>query len=136
MTDAKPSTEKDNRFSKPGRIAIVDDDPSVLKALKRLLNTGPFTVKTYDSAPHFLTSLVEETPNCLILDVQMPHLSGLDLQQTLVSRGLAIPTIFVSAHGDPATRARCEAAGAVAFLAKPVSDEALFAAVEAAVAPT
>ncbi len=134
MGDAKPSTEKHNRFSTPRRVAIVDDDPSMLKALKRLLKTGSFTVRTYDSALNFLASLVEETPDCLILDVQMPHMTGRELQQNLVCRGLVIPTIFISTRGDAATRARCEAAGAVAFLAKPVSDEALFAAIEAAVA--
>ncbi len=134
MTDAKFPTEKHNRLSTRGRVAIVDDDPSVLKAFKRLLKADLFTVSTYDSALNFLASLVEETPDCLILDVQMPHMTGLDLQQNLVCRGLVIPTIFISARGDAATRARGEAAGAVAFLAKPVSDEALFAAIEAAVA--
>ncbi len=116
----------------PLQIAIVDDDPSVLKALKRLLNTRLFTVRTYDSASQFIASLAEMAPDCLVVDVQMPNVTGLDLQQDLVRRGLRIPTIFISAHSDAATRARCEATGAVAFLAKPVSDEALFAAIDAA----
>lgn len=113
-------------------VAIVDDDASVLKALKRLLSTRSLTAEIYDSGAQFLASLAEQIPDCLILDLQMPNMSGLELQQKLVSRGIRIPTIFVTAHSDAATRGRCEATGAVAFLAKPVPHDALFAAIEAA----
>lgn len=113
-------------------VAIVDDDPSVLKALKRLLSTRSFSAEIYESGPQFLASLAEQMPDCLILDLQMPAMTGLELQQKLVSRGIRIPTIFITAHSDPATRGRCEATGAVAFLAKPVPHDALFAAIEAA----
>jgi FixJ family two-component response regulator len=116
----------------PRRIAIVDDDPSVLKALKRILSTRSLTAKTYDSGPQFLASLAQETPDCLILDLHMPNMTGLELQQNLARRGIRIPTIFITAHSDAATRGRCEATGAVAFIAKPVPDDALFAAIEAA----
>jgi FixJ family two-component response regulator len=113
-------------------IAIVDDDPSVLKALKRLLNTRSLSAKTYQSGPQFLTSLDEELPDCLIIDLQMPYMPGLEVQQHLLRRGVQIPTIFVTAQGDAAVRKRCEAMGAVAFLAKPFPADALFAAIDAA----
>lgn len=115
------------------QIAIVDDDPLVLKAFKRLLSTRSLDARTYDSSLHFLASLDNERPDCLILDVHMPHMTGLELRMNMMRRGIRIPTIFISAHSDPGTRARCEAAGAVAFLAKPISDDALFSAIEAAV---
>jgi FixJ family two-component response regulator len=112
-------------------IAIVDDDPSVLKALKRLLNTRSLSAKTYQSGPQFLTSLDEEVPNCLIIDVHMPYMPGLEVQRHLLRRGLQIPTIFFTAQDDAATRERCEAMGAVAFLAKPIPADVLFAAIDA-----
>ena len=113
-------------------IAIVDDDPSVLKALARLLATRSFTAKTYISAPQFLASLPEGLPDCLIADLQMPEMTGLELQLDLARRGLQIPTIIITAHDEAGMRARCKSAGAIAYLAKPVSDTSLFAAIDSA----
>jgi FixJ family two-component response regulator len=116
----------------PRSIAIVDDDPSVLKALARLLGTRSFATRTYLSAPQFLAALPEGLPDCLIADLQMPEMTGLELQLNLARRGVQIPTIIITAHDEAGMRERCKSAGAIAYLAKPVSDTSLFAAIESA----
>jgi FixJ family two-component response regulator len=116
----------------PRSIAIVDDDPSVLKALARLLGTRSFATRTYLSAPRFLAALPEAPPDCLIADLQMPEMTGLELQLTLARRGVQIPTIIITAHDEAGMRERCKSAGAIAYLVKPVSDTVLFAAIVAA----
>jgi FixJ family two-component response regulator len=113
-------------------IAIVDDDPSVLRALSRLLSTRALSAKTFPSGQQFLNSLDDEVPDCLILDLQMPGMTGLELQQDLARRGIQIPTIVITAHNEAETRERCASAGAIAFLAKPINDASLFAAIELA----
>jgi FixJ family two-component response regulator len=110
-------------------IAIVDDDPSVLKALARLLRTRAFRARTYASAQEFIASLSGELPACLIIDLQMPGMTGLELLQHLKRKEIRVPSIVITAHGDAGMRERCEAAGAIAFLSKPVQDTALFAAI-------
>jgi FixJ family two-component response regulator len=116
----------------PRVIAIVDDDPSVLRALARLLGTRSFTTRTFQSAPRFLASLGEDRPDCLIADLQMPEMNGLELQQNLKRQGIHIPTIIITAHDEAGMRERCQSAGAIAYLAKPVQDTALFAAIATA----
>ncbi len=111
-------------------IAIVDDDPFVLKALARLLNAHALKAETFGSAHEFLASLANGVPECLIVDLQMPGMTGLDLQNNLIRRGFHIPTIVVTAHYESDMRKRCEAAGAIAFLSKPLQDTSLFAAIE------
>ena len=113
-------------------IAIVDDDPAVLKALARLLGTRSFNTRTYLSGPQFLASLPEALPDCLIVDLQMPEMTGLELQQDLTRKGIHIPTIIITAHDEPGMRDRCKNAGAAAYLSKPVQDVLLFAAITAA----
>jgi FixJ family two-component response regulator len=113
-------------------VAIVDDDPSVLKALSRLLGTWSLVARTFQSGAQFLASLVDGCPDCLIVDLQMPGMTGLEIQRHLAREGIKIPTIVITAHGDAEMRARCEAAGAVACLPKPVSSSLLFAAIETA----
>jgi FixJ family two-component response regulator len=114
-------------------IAIVDDDRSVLKALTRLLRTRAFHAKAYGSAQELLAALPDGLPECLIVDLQMPEMSGLELLHHLARRGIQIPTIFITAHGDIGVRERCESAGAVAFLSKPLQDTSLFAAIDEAI---
>jgi FixJ family two-component response regulator len=114
------------------RIAIVDDDPSVLKALARLLGTRSLNARTYRSARQFLASLADGLPDCLIIDLQMPEMTGLELQQDLARKGIRIPTIIITAHDEAGMRERCKAAGAIAFLSKPLQDTSLFAAIDAA----
>jgi FixJ family two-component response regulator len=114
-------------------IAIVDDDPSVLKALTRALRVRAFQSKTYGSAQEFLASLPDGLPECLIVDLQMPEMTGLELHHHLMRNGIHIPTIIITAHSDIRTRERCESAGILAFLAKPLRNASLFAAINAAI---
>ena len=110
-------------------IAIVDDDPSVLKGLARLLRTRAFEVRTYTSARDFLAALPDGLPECLIVDLQMPEMTGLELQRHLTRDKIQIPTIVITAHDEAGARERCESAGAAAFLSKPLQDKALLDAI-------
>jgi FixJ family two-component response regulator len=116
----------------PGWIVIVDDDPSVLKALKRSLRVRGVQSKTYGSAQEFLAALPEGLPACLIIDLEMPGMTGLELLRDLKHKGIRIPTIVITAHGDARVRERCEAAGAIAYFSKPFRNSSLFAAIDAA----
>jgi len=111
-------------------IAIVDDDPSVLKALARLLSARAFQIRTYTSAREFLSALPDGLPECLIVDLQMPDMTGLELQRHLTRNRIRIPTIVITAHNEAGARERCESAGAAAFLAKPLQDTSLLAAID------
>src|ERR1700686_3258350 len=131
--DARPDKFNISLMAKnPRSIAIVDDDPSVLKALARLLGTRSFATKTYMSAPQFLAALPEGLPDCLIADLQMPEMTGLELQLTLARRGGQIPPIIITAHDEAGVPERCGWGGAIAYLAKPVNDTSLFSAIESA----
>lgn len=110
----------------------MDDDPSVLKALARLLRARGFEARTYTSAWEFLSALHEGLPECLIVDLQMPDMTGLELQRHLTRIGLLIPTIVITAHNEAGARERCESAGAAAFLSKPLQDISLLSAIESA----
>ena len=114
-------------------IAVVDDDPAVLRALSRLLRTRSFRVKTYGSGQEFLAVLSEGLPQCLIVDFQMPAMNGLELQQLLVRNGIAVPTILITAHGDAAIHSPPDGDTFVARLRKPLQDEALFSAIDRAI---
>ncbi|WP_314946382.1 response regulator transcription factor [Bradyrhizobium cosmicum] len=114
-------------------IAIVDDDPAVLRALSRLLRSRAFQVKTYDSAKEFLAALPDGLPACLIVDFQMPDMNGLELQQHLVDSRMTVPTILITAHGDPAILSRPPGDTVLARLRKPLHDDALFSAIEKAI---
>ena len=117
----------------PPWIAVVDDDPAVLRALGRLLRSRAFRVQTFESGQDFLAALPHSLPECLIVDVQMPGMSGLELQQHLAGNGIPIPTIMITAHGEAALRGPHEEAGLVAFLLKPVQENCLFAAINKAI---
>ena len=114
-------------------IAIVDDDPAVLRALSRLLRSRAFRVDTYGSGQEFLAALQEGLPQCLIVDLQMPEMNGLELQQHLIRNGIAIPTILITAHGDTAIHSPPAGDMFVARLRKPLHDEALFSAIDSAI---
>src|SRR5512139_407257 len=113
-------------------VCLVDDDPSVLKALARLIGTAGYRVKTYDRASAFLDSRLPKGPKCLVLDLQMPGLGGLDLQRELATRGLTLPVIFLTGHGDVPSSVEAMKAGALDFLTKPVRGAALLEAIRAA----
>lgn len=113
-------------------IFIVDDDPSIRLALENLISSIGQQVQTYATAQDFLRDCPRNPAGCLILDVQMPGLSGLDLQSELSHAGIHLPIIFITGHGDIPTTVRAMKAGAVEFLTKPVSDSELLAAIDQA----
>ena len=115
-------------------IYVVDDDVSIRKGLENLLRSAGFTVQTFSSAQEFLASARADVPSCLLLDVQLPGLSGLDLQQELAKGGVQIPIIFITGHGDIPMSVRAMKAGALEFLTKPVNDEDLLEAIQQAIA--
>lgn len=115
----------------PPSIAVVDDDPAVLKALSRLLRSHAFQVRTYGSGQEFLASLPDGLPKCLIVDLQMPSMTGQELQQHLVRNGFDIPTIMITAHRDAGSLQ--ENLGLVALLLKPLQESILFAAIDRAI---
>ena len=116
----------------PAVIRIVDDDDSMRTALGRLLAAAGYVVRLYASAGDFLLVEPDGAAGCLLLDVQMPGPSGLDLQQALLRRGSALPVVFLSAHGDVPSTVRAIKAGASDFLCKPVERQTLLAAIEVA----
>ena len=113
-------------------ISIVDDDESVGQALESLMKSVGFRAEVFASAEQFLNSGHLNNTDCLILDVRMPGMSGLELQGELTASNSRVPIVFVSAHSDDEARARAIAAGAVAFLLKPFSEDALLDAIDLA----
>ena len=113
-------------------VFIVDDDPAVLKSLSRLLRASQVNVVTFGSPQDFLQRYDPHTPGCLVLDVAMPGLNGLELQEALRVKGSAIPIIFLTGHGDIPMSVQAMKGGALDFLTKPVHDKDLLKAVEAA----
>src|SRR5689334_4416472 len=113
-------------------VAVVDDDESVRESLPDLLKEFGFEARAFSSAEEFLSSDSLDRTACLILDVAMPNMTGLDLERELQLRSHRIPIIFITAHNDEAVRVRAFEQGAVRFLLKPFSDTALFAAIKAA----
>src|SRR6266478_5380283 len=104
-------------------VFVVDDDTSVRESLRNLIRSAGLNVQTFSSAQEFLASQRPKAPSCLVLDVQLPGLSGLDLQQELAKGGIEIPIIFITGHGDIPMSVRAMKAGALEFLTKPVNDE-------------
>jgi FixJ family two-component response regulator len=106
-------------------IAVVDDDESIRKALTRLLRASDFAVESYSSGQEFLASLKGRHPDCIVLDFQMPQVSGLDVLKDLRARSVDIPVVIITAHDEPIVRANCLAAGASAYLCKPIDEVVL-----------
>ncbi len=113
-------------------IYIVDDDESVRKAIKRLVESVELRAEDFASAEDFLSSGRALYSACLILDLRLPGMSGLELQSKLVASNCHVPIIFITAHGDGQERTRALEAGAVNFLQKPFSEDALFSAIKKA----
>ena len=113
-------------------VSIVDDDESVRESLPDLVREFGFSVRAFSSAEEFLASDFVQQTQCLVLDVAMPGMSGLDLQQELKLRRQDIPIVFITAHGDETLRPRMLAAGAVECLLKPFSDAAVRQAIHTA----
>ena len=114
-------------------VFVVDDDLSVREGLERLLHAAGWEVETFASAQEFLDHRKENIPCCLVLDVQLPGLSGLDLQKRIAEANREIPIVFITGHGDVPTSVRAMKAGAVEFLVKPFSDQDLLDAILQAV---
>jgi FixJ family two-component response regulator len=114
-------------------IFVVDDDASMREALKNLLRSVGLEVQTFSSAQEFLSSERSKAAGCLVLDVRLPGLSGLDLQRELAQANVQIPIVFITAHGDIQMSVRAMKAGAVEFLTKPFRDQDLLDAVQQAV---
>ncbi len=113
-------------------VFVVDDDPSVRSSLKFLLSTVGLQVESFDSADTFFQRKRSDVPSCLVLDVRLPGLSGLDFQRELAARSILIPIVFLTGHGDIPMSVRAMKAGAVEFLTKPVRDQDLLDAVRIA----
>ena len=117
----------------PGRISVVDDDASIREALKSLMRSVRIDVEAFASAEEFLASDRLNDTACLILDVHLPGMSGLELQNRLHIEGHRIPIIFITAHADEASRQLALKNGAIEFLSKPVRRETLFKAIQSAI---
>jgi FixJ family two-component response regulator len=113
-------------------VAVVDDDDLMCTALRGLLKSAGLLAQSFASAEDFLKSGQQHDTGCLITDIRMPGMSGLELQAQLNADHCRIPTIFITAHGDARIRMQAMRAGAVEFLAKPFDDEALLESVRAA----
>jgi RNA polymerase sigma factor (sigma-70 family) len=113
-------------------VFVVDDDPSVRSSLKFLISTVGLHVETFDSAEAALQKLTPDAPACLVLDVRLRGLSGLDLQAELAARNCQVPIVFITGHGDIPMSVRAMKAGAVEFLTKPFRDQDLLDAVRVA----
>jgi len=113
-------------------VFVVDDDPSVRSAIKRLIGCVGLQVELFGSAQEFLASKLPNVPSCLVLDIRLPGISGLALQRQLAKANIQIPIIFITAHGDIPMTVRAMKAGAVEFLPKPFRDQDLLDAVQLA----
>jgi FixJ family two-component response regulator len=114
-------------------VTIVDDDPSVRQGLARLIRSVGWTVEAFASAQEFLDRPQVGAPGCLVLDLQLPGLSGLDLQKQMAEAGRDTPIVFLTGHGDIPTTVQAMKAGAIEFLTKPVDEEDLLRAIEEAI---
>ncbi|HVQ24408.1 MAG TPA: response regulator, partial [Planctomycetota bacterium] len=119
-------------MAQPGtRVYLVDDDAGVRRALTRVLRTAGHQTTAFGTAEDFLIGVaLDDLPACLVVDLKMPGLSGLDLQELLLERGIELSLVFISGRADVQSGVRAMKGGAVDFLEKPVSDEALLVAVE------
>ena len=116
------------------RVFVVDDDRALLTAIERVLTSSGYQVQTFTSPAFFMEQLPYDGPACLILDLRMPELSGLDVQEWLAFKGITVPTVFLSGASDVPTTARAMRKGAVDFLVKPVDEDELLTAVSRALA--
>ena len=111
-------------------VFVVDDDPSVRRAIKRLVESVGLHVELFESATEFINSSHPDVASCLVLDIRLPGISGLDFQRELVQAKNGIPIIFITAHGDIPMTVRAMKAGAVEFLTKPFRDQDLLDAIQ------
>ena len=115
-------------------IAIVDDEAPVRKALLRLFRASGFEARAFASGQEFLQTLPDCQYDCLVLDLHMPGMTGLEVQQDNALCNAQLPTVIITAHDEPETRQKCITAGVIAYLCKPFDDNALLKAIEGAIA--
>ena len=113
-------------------VFVIDDDPSMRTAIKELIEAVGLSCQTFGSGQELLEATLPDIPSCLVLDVRLPGLSGLNLQRELIERGIQIPIIFITGHGDIPMSVQAMKAGAVEFLTKPFRDQDLLDAIEQA----
>ena len=113
-------------------VYVVDDDESVRRALQRLLRSAGYHAVTFESAEDFIDSTPGRGEGCLVLDIRLPGMTGLDLQEKLSSSGAKYAVIFMTAHDNPQWRQRAKKAGAVAYLRKPFDEQSLLDAIQLA----
>ena len=118
---------------KTNRVAVVDDDPFVLRGLRRLLRSAGFDVDTYASGTEFLEAARGREPSCVVLDLHMPGASGFDVQTSLAQRGGGTPVIVITGDDTPEAKSRALRLGAKAYFGKPVDEATLLAAISAAI---
>jgi FixJ family two-component response regulator len=116
------------------RVAILDDDVSVGTAIERLLNASRMEAKSFATSTEFLASLENGHPDCLVLDLRMPGLDGMDVMQHLRQCGISLPVVVITAHDEPGSRERCLGAGASAWLRKPPDAIELMVTIDSAIA--
>jgi len=118
--------------ARPANVAVLDDDPSVRTALGRLLRATGMIVQTYATGDQLFDSFYLKCPDCLLLDFQMPGMSGLDVLMNLNRRQIRIPAIVMTAHDAPGSRSACLKAGATAYLLKPIDADRLIQTIRTA----
>jgi FixJ family two-component response regulator len=116
------------------RVAVVDDEPSVRRAIQRLIRSAGMEVESFPSGAEFLAALRDGGPDCVVLDLHMPQVTGFEVQARLAQLGARVPVVIITGHDTPEARARAAAAGASAYLLKPVDDRTLLDAIAAAIA--
>jgi FixJ family two-component response regulator len=116
-------------------VAIVDDEEGIRKALGRLLRAAGLEAYGYANGQEFLTAAAERRPDCVVLDLHMPGMSGLQVLRKLKTAGLLLPVVVITAHDEPETRQQCLSTGARAYLRKPLEDRLLLNAISAAMRP-
>ena len=116
------------------RIAVVDDDHSVRRALCRLLRSVDLDACAYGSGREFLEAIGSALPDCLVLDLRMPDMTGLDVQRHLTENGFRVPVVMITGHDAPGMQAKCISAGASIYLRKPLDEKSLLGAIEHAIA--
>lgn len=134
MLSEQPYRKTDATAPGGTSVAVIDDDGSLRSALRSLFQSYGLTVRLFSSAEDFL-SAVDFTAECLIIDVRMPGMSGLELQRYLLAHGRRTPAVFISAHDDRVARLEAAEAGALAFLRKPFTADSMMAAVGSALGP-
>jgi FixJ family two-component response regulator len=121
-------------MAKPDQVVfVIDDDPSVRGAIKRLVEAVGLSVETFESGQQFLEGHLPDIPGCVVLDVRLPGVSGLELQRQMIEREIQVPIIFITGHGDIPMSVQAMKAGAIEFLIKPFRDQELLDAIAEAI---